>query len=112
MGSSCKSEFNNAKTIGNLSRFCRRCQTEASFPTSCHLCCEHCNADGCGTPKPSLPLPAPSLNHGNLRTSTRAMASCENRPYGQCGGKFYGGPTCCLDGQTCKFKDDYYSGCL
>ncbi|CAM9117139.1 unnamed protein product, partial [Pylaiella littoralis] len=31
--------------------------------------------------------------------------------YGQCGGKYHGGSTCCADGYQCEVSDEFYSQC-
>ncbi|KAK6440608.1 hypothetical protein LTR95_003164 [Oleoguttula sp. CCFEE 5521] len=44
-------------------------------------------------------------------TTTTSSANCAAK-YGQCGGKGWGGATCCASGSTCKVSNDYYSQCL
>ncbi|KAJ1548086.1 hypothetical protein HK096_005455 [Nowakowskiella sp. JEL0078] len=44
-------------------------------------------------------------------TTTTASANCVAK-YGQCGGLYYTGTTCCQSGSTCKFNNNWYSQCL
>ncbi|KAF0712733.1 hypothetical protein As57867_004686, partial [Aphanomyces stellatus] len=56
------------------------------------------------TPSPPSPpspyTPSPSNNGGSVQ------------PWGQCAGKSYSGPTGCVQGYKCEFKNDWYSQCV
>ena len=54
----------------------------------------------CIPKSPSGPPPGPPPSGG-----------CAQK-YGQCGGKVWTGPTCCVKGSSCKVQSDYYSQCL
>ena len=79
-----------------------QCQQECQATTTNYTCFV----------KDQTCAPDASGNFSSLGTCTDACkeGSCPNRPYGQCGGTNWHGPTCCPDGYQCT-GSGYYYGC-
>jgi len=53
-----------------------------------------------------------TTNNPPPQTTTQAPQENCVQHYGQCGGKDYNGPTCCVSGTTCYSYNEYYSQCI
>jgi len=53
-----------------------------------------------------------TTNNPPPQTTTQAPQENCVEKYGQCGGKGYNGPTCCVSGTTCHAYNEYYSQCI
>eukprot|EP00475_Leptophrys_vorax_P041258 TRINITY_DN77820_c0_g1_i1.p2 TRINITY_DN77820_c0_g1~~TRINITY_DN77820_c0_g1_i1.p2 ORF type:complete len:213 (+),score=32.27 TRINITY_DN77820_c0_g1_i1:44-682(+) len=47
-----------------------------------------------------------------LWTQVSTASQCGNCEWGQCGGQGYAGDSCCPDGSTCQYQNDWYSQCV
>lgn len=55
--------------------------------------------------------PSKDILGGLIESVGITSAKCDNRYYGQCGGRGYAGVVCCPLGSVCQVHNDYYSAC-
>ncbi|KAJ3127660.1 hypothetical protein HK098_006005 [Nowakowskiella sp. JEL0407] len=60
------------------------------------------------------PSPSPSPSPASSPSPSPASTGCDNGValYGQCGGQYYTGVTCCASGSQCKYVSEWYSQCV
>lgn len=64
------------------------------------------------SPPPSPPSPSPSPSPSPPSPSPPPSPGTCSDAYGQCGGKNWSGPTCCVGSCTCEASSVYYSQCI